>query len=43
MILAVLFVAQITVCANVFAYALTNSNFTRLAVEKTNEPSCIAK
>ena len=34
MILMFLFMAQIIVCAKVFTYALTNSNFTRLVVEK---------
>ena len=34
MILVFLFIAQITVCANEFTYALTNSNFTRQVVEK---------
>ena len=34
MILVFLFMAQIIVCANLWTYALTNSNFIRLVVEK---------
>ena len=34
MILVFLFIAQTLVCANGFKYALANSNFTRLVVEK---------
>ena len=34
MILVFLFIAQITVCANVYTYALTICNFTPLVVEK---------
>ena len=34
MILVFLFIAQTIVCANLYMYALTNSNFTRLIVEK---------
>ena len=34
MILVFLFIAQIIVCANLCTYALANSNFTQLVVEK---------
>ena len=34
MIFVFLFIAQIIVCANLCAYALTSSNFTRIVVEK---------